>query len=322
MIQAIMFDKTGTLTRGSFGVSSVLVLGKSIGRQEVLDYAAAVESRSEHPIGRAIAAAVKNVLPATGFRSIPGEGVEATVNGRKIQVVSPVYVRTHSPLPSGEAIEQLQALGETVVYVLIDGIATAAIGLADTVRPESRQVIGALKEMGIRCIMLTGDDAIAAARVANEIGIDEYFAGVLPGEKALKVKEVQSRGMIVGMVGDGVNDAPALAQADVGMAIGAGTDVAIATADIVLVRSNPLDVVEIMRLGRATYRKMVQNLIWATGYNVLAIPLAAGVLFPLGVLLSPAVGAVLMSVSTVVVALNARTLGNKFSSAAIGREPL
>jgi Cu2+-exporting ATPase len=187
----------------------------------------------------------------------------------------------------------------------------AAIGLADVIRPESAPAVKALQRSGIRCMMLTGDNRLVAARVARETGIDEFFAEVRPREKAAKVAEVQSRGLVVAMVGDGVNDAPALAQADVGMAIGAGTEIAIETADIVLVRSNPLDVAAVVFLARATYRKMVQNLIWATGYNALAIPLAAGVLVPYGILLSPAAGAVLMSVSTVVVALNAKTLGRK-----------
>jgi Cu2+-exporting ATPase len=195
-----------------------------------------------------------------------------------------------------------------VVFVMIDGLAKGAIALADIIRPESKRAIAMLKEMGIRCMMLTGDNRQVARWVSDEIELDEYFAEVLPHEKAAKVKEVQSRGLIVAMTGDGVNDAPALAQADVGIAIGAGKDVAVETADIILVRSNPLDAVAIIGLARATYRKMLQNLVWATGYNAFAIPLAAGVLYQSGILLNPAIGAVLMSMSTVIVAINARFL--------------
>jgi Cu2+-exporting ATPase len=195
-----------------------------------------------------------------------------------------------------------------VVFTVINGTLAGAIALADIVRPESKQAIAALKEMNIRCMMLTGDNNQAAKWVSEQIGLDEYFAEVLPQDKAAKVKEVQGRGLVVGMIGDGVNDAPALAQADVGIAIGAGTDVAMEAADIIMVRSNSLDAVAIIKLAQATYRKMVQNLIWATGYNTFAIPLAAGALYSYGLLLTPALGAVLMSLSTVIVAINAKLL--------------
>ncbi len=308
-IQAIIFDKTGTLTKGSFQVSRVTAIGRASDTQELLDQAAAVESRSEHPIGKAITKSARSPLTVDGFKSTPGEGVEGRVNGRKVQVVSRGYFAGRGiPFPLNTAAESERA-GETTVYLIIDDVLSATISLSDTLRPESKPAIAKLKRMGIRCIMLTGDNNESAKRIAEDAGIDEYFANVLPGEKALRVREIQSRGMVVGMVGDGVNDAPALAQADVGIAIGAGTEVAIETADIVLVKSNPLDVVTVIVLARATYRKMVQNLAWATGYNVFAIPLAAGVLYPLGILLSPALGAILMSVSTVVVAFNARVLG-------------
>jgi len=207
-----------------------------------------------------------------------------------------------------DCIEALLSQGETVVYVLIDKELKGAIALADIIRPESSKAIARLKEMGVQTMMLTGDSQDVAEWVADEIGLDEVFAEVLPDEKADKIKEIQSRGLLVAMTGDGVNDAPALATADVGMAIGAGTDVAVETADIILVRSNPLDAVAIFDLSRATYRKMIQNLAWATGYNVFAIPLAAGVLYNYGILLSPAVGALVMSLSTVIVAVNARFL--------------
>jgi Cu2+-exporting ATPase len=223
-------------------------------------------------------------------------------------VVSPGYLRENNIEFRNEKIDELNAQAKTVVFVIVDGELQGAIALADIIRPESKQAIARLKEMGIQVMMLTGDNKQVAEYVAKELGLDEYFAEVLPNEKADKVREVQSRGLIVAMTGDGVNDAPALAQADVGIAIGAGTDVAVETADIVLVRSNPQDVVAIIALAKATYRKMVQNLAWATGYNAFAIPLAAGVLFSYGILLSPAMGAVLMSLSTVIVAINARFL--------------
>jgi Cu2+-exporting ATPase len=207
-----------------------------------------------------------------------------------------------------ERINEFNSQGKTVVFFIIDGDVKGAVALADIIRDESAKAVSKLKEMGIQCMMLTGDNDAVARWVADEIGLDDYFAEVLPQDKAEKVKEVQSKGLVVAMTGDGVNDAPALAQADVGIAIGAGTDVAVEAADIILVRSNPLDAVGVLALSRATYRKMMQNLAWATGYNAFAIPLAAGALYAYGVLLSPAVGAVLMSLSTVIVAVNARFL--------------
>ena len=233
---------------------------------------------------------------------------QGRVNGRDVKVVSPGYLREQNIPVTDERIEKLSSQGKTVVFVLIDGELKGAIALADIIRPESKKAISRLREMGVKCIMLTGDNKQVAKWVADELELDEYFAEVLPHEKAAKVKEIQSRGLVVAMTGDGVNDAPALAQADVGIAIGAGTDVAVETADIILIRSDPLDTVAIIGLAKATYRKMVQNLIWATGYNAFAIPLAAGVLYKWGILLSPAMGAGLMAASTVVVAINARFL--------------
>jgi P-type Cu2+ transporter len=230
------------------------------------------------------------------------------VDGKEIKVVSPGYLEENHISMKDERVEALNSQGKTVVFVLVDGEPKGALALADIIRDESRKAISELKAMGIRCMMLTGDNEQAAKWVADQIGLDEYFAGVLPKDKVDKIKEVQSRGLVVAMTGDGVNDAPALAQADVGIAVGAGTDVAVQTADVVLVKSNPLDVVAILDLARATFRKMVQNLAWATGYNAFAIPLAAGVLYSYGILLSPAFGAVLMSLSTVIVAVNARFL--------------
>ncbi len=307
-IDAIIFDKTGTLTRGQFGVADTLIFSDEFEEQELLAYAASAESRSEHPIARGIVEATERHYDVQDFEAIPGKGAQARVNGRDVKVVSPGYLREQGMSVDDERIETLSSQGKTIVYTLIDGDLVGAIALADIIRPESTEAISKLKEMGVETMMLTGDSEQVARSVAEAIGLDDYFAEVLPDQKAEKVKEVQARGRIVAMTGDGVNDAPALATADVGMAIGAGTDVAVETADIILVRSNPLDAVAVFGLSRATYRKMVQNLAWATGYNIFAIPLAAGVLYNYGILLSPAVGALVMSLSTVIVAVNARFL--------------
>jgi Cu2+-exporting ATPase len=306
-VSAILFDKTGTLTKGEFGVTDVISLN-GMGEKEILKYAASVETHSEHPIARGIVNSAEDTFAVEDFRSIPGKGAEGKVNGKAVMVVSPGYLAENDIQINNNQIEKLSAQGKTVIYVLIDGEPAGAVALADIIRPESKEAIAKLKEMGVRCMMITGDNQQVAEWVAGEIGLDEYFAGVLPDKKAEKVKEVQSRGLMVAMTGDGVNDAPALAQADVGIAIGAGTDVAVATADVVLVRSNPLDVVSIIKLSRATYRKMLQNLAWATGYNTVAIPLAAGAAYAAGVLLDPAAGAALMALSTIIVAINARFL--------------
>jgi Cu2+-exporting ATPase len=308
-IQAIIFDKTGTLTEGRFGVTDILVFDSGMDKSDLVKYAASVEARSEHPIAQGVSQAASGaVYPVEGFKAIPGKGAEGRVNGRDVKVVSPGYLREQKIDVKDAQINPLSVQGKTVVFILLDGKLTGALALADIIRPESRQAVSRLKEMGVQCMMLTGDNGLVAKWVAQELGLDDYFAEVLPQQKAEKVKDVQSRGLVVAMVGDGVNDAPALAQADVGIAIGAGTDVAVETADIVLVKSNPLDAVAILGLARATYRKMVQNLAWATGYNAFAIPLAAGVLYKQGIVLSPALGAVLMSLSTVIVAINAQLL--------------
>ena len=307
-IDAIVFDKTGTLTEGRFGVTDVLTFDPAWDEAAVLRQAAAVEAHSEHPIARGVVAAAPDAPAVGGFRAIPGQGAEGTVDGRLIRVVSPGYVRAKDHEISDPRFQALSDAGKTVVFVMVGDALVGAIALADVVRPESAAAIARLKAMGIRTIMMTGDNRQVARWVADQIGVDEVLAEVLPQEKAAKVKEIQARGLNVAMTGDGVNDAPALAQADVGIAIGAGTDVAIETADVVLVRSNPLDVVNVIGLAKATYRKMIENLAWATGYNVIAIPLAAGVLAHRGIVLSPAVGAVLMSASTIIVALNARRL--------------
>ncbi len=307
-LQAVIFDKTGTLTEGRFGVTDTLMLGEDMDEAMLRKYAASVDANSEHPIAKGIAAASEERLPVEGFKGIPGKGAEGRVEGREVKVVSPGFLDEQNIAMADERIQPLQAQGKTVVFVLVDGKLKGAMALADVVRPEAKQAIAALKALDIRCMMLTGDNKATAKWVSDQIGLDEYFAEVLPQDKAAKVKEVQARGVRVAMTGDGVNDAPALAQADVGIAIGAGSDVAVETADVILVRSNPLDVVAIVELSRATYWKMIQNLVWATGYNVVAIPLAAGALYAFGVLLSPALGAVLMAASTVIVAINARLL--------------
>jgi Cu2+-exporting ATPase len=307
-IQAILFDKTGTLTKGEFGVTDIITFDQDMGEEEVLKYAASVEAHSEHPIAKGIASSSDATYPVKDFKAIPGKGAQGNVNGKEVKVVSPGYLKENSIENDDSRVEQLASQGKTVIFVLVGNKLSGAIALADIIRPESKEAISKLREMDIRCMMVTGDNPQVAKWVAEEIGLDEYFAEVLPGEKAEKVKEVQARGLVVAMTGDGVNDAPALAQADVGIAIGAGTDVAAATADIILVRSNPLDAVSIIGLSKATYTKMLQNLGWATGYNIFAIPLAAGALYSFGILLSPAIGAALMSLSTVIVAINARFL--------------
>ena len=307
-VQAILFDKTGTLTKGEFGVSEVIAFGEKWSEDDVLQHAASVETHSEHPIARGIVEAAGTAHTADDFQSIPGKGAQATVRDTVVKVVSPGYLEENGIEYPRERISQQTAEGKTLVFVLAGDEPVGAVALADIIREESKSVVSALQGMGLRVMMITGDNQRVASWVAGEIGLDEYYAEVLPDKKADKVKEIQGRGLTVAMTGDGVNDAPALAQADVGIAIGAGTDVAMETADIVLVRSNPQDVVSLLKLSGLTYRKMVQNLLWATGYNAVAIPLAAGVLSFAGIILNPAVGALIMSVSTVIVAINAKLL--------------
>jgi len=306
-LDAVVFDKTGTLTEGRFGVEEVQAW-EGFDEREVLRLAAAVESRSEHPIAQGIlrkAAEEKIEIPgAEGFQAIRGQGATAKVEGSTVSVVGINYLRANSLDPPDGG--QLSKGGRTTVYVLKDDKVIGAVALGDVVREESREAVQSLKRMGIRCMMLTGDNSQVAKSVAERLGLDEFFAEVLPDKKAEKISEIRQRGLRVAMVGDGINDAPALASADVGIAIGAGTDVAIETADVVLVRNDPRDVVNLLSLSRIFRKKMVQNLLWATGYNVVAIPLAAGVLAGSGVILTPAAGAVLMSVSTVIVAINSR----------------
>ncbi|PAU94161.1 copper-translocating P-type ATPase [Aliifodinibius salipaludis] len=307
-VDAIIFDKTGTLTEGQFGVTDVLTFTDSYDEDELLKLAASVEQNSEHPLAEGILEATDTTYEVQSFDSITGKGIKGIVNGKQIYVVSPGYVEEQNMELPRKRYEKLSTEGKTVVFVIVDDVLVGAIALGDQIRESSYEAIQKLNNMGIRCMMLTGDNEQTAAFVAEELGLEEFFAEVLPEEKADKIKEVQQRGLKVAMTGDGVNDAPALAQADVGIAIGAGSDVAVETADIILTDSNPNDVAAVIQLAKSTYRKMIQNLFWATGYNAFAIPLAAGVLVSYGIVLSPAVGAVLMSLSTVIVAINARFL--------------
>lgn len=308
-IKAIIFDKTGTLTKGEFGITDVLLFDSSYTEEELITYAASVETNSEHPIAKGVVKSSKQIWEVENFSAIPGKGAQGLVKSKNIMVVSPGYLKEQKIEIDDKRFLELSNQGKTVIFVLIENQLKGGIALADIIRPESKSAIKTLKRMGIRCIMLTGDNKQVAKWVANEIGLDEVFAEVLPSQKAEKIQEVQQRGLVVAMTGDGLNDAPALAQADVGIAIGAGTDVAIETADIILVKSNPQDVAAIVELARATYSKMIQNLVWATGYNAVALPLAAGVLYnAYHITLDPAFGAVLMSLSTVICAVNSRLL--------------
>ncbi len=311
-IDAVLFDKTGTLTKAAHVVTGVA--GAGLEDEEVLRVAAAVEADSEHPLARAIVAAAGEVggrLRGRELRSITGRGVEAEVDGRRYAVGGPALLRERGlevPEGLGERVASWRERGAAVLHLVRGSEVVGALSLEDEIRPEARQAVADLKALGPRVVMVTGDARQVADAVAAELGVDEVFAEVLPEDKDRVVTELQERGLAVAMVGDGVNDAPALARADVGIAIGAGTDVAIESAGVVLASSDPRGVLSVIRLSRASYRKMVQNLGWAAGYNVVAIPLAAGVLSWAGITLPPAVGAVLMSASTVVVALNAQLL--------------
>ncbi len=310
-IQAVVFDKTGTLTQGAFGVTDVFSYAQEYTESELLKLAASVEAFSEHPIAKGIVAAGSEPYAAADFKALPGKGAEATIDGKTVRIVSAGYVRTAGATYDTAVIDAVTNQGKTVVFVMVDERLAGAIALADLIRPESREAISGLHSLGIRTIMLTGDSSNVAAWVAGELSIDEYIADVLPEQKSQKIQDIRSKGLTVAMVGDGVNDAPALAHADIGIAIGAGTDVAAETADIILVRSNPLDVLNLIRLAKSTYSKMIQNLLLASGYNAIAIPLAAGVLSGAGIMLTPAAGAMLMSLSTIVVAINSRMLRMK-----------
>ncbi len=308
-VNAVVFDKTGTLTTGQFGVSDVI---SYISEDALLRLTGSIEKNSEHIIAKTIVDYARKkeikVPEATGFKAIPGKGAEGTVGGKKVIVGSPSLLKELKIELNDDKVVALQEGGKTVVFTVVDGKLAGAFAMADKVREESREAISSLKANGVKVYMLTGDAEAVAKGVSKELGIDEYFAQVLPDQKADKIKSLKEKGYRVAMVGDGINDAPALVTADVGIAIGAGTDVAIESADIILVKNDPRDVPKVADLSKKTYSKMVQNLWWAAGYNIFAIPLAAGVLVNFGIVIDPAVGAILMSLSTVLVAINSQTL--------------
>jgi len=307
-ISTIVFDKTGTLTEGKFGVTAISIFDKSYNERKIIELASSLEKNSEHPIAKGIIEKAKQIgaedVKATNFKVMKGEGIEGKISGKTVKLVSQQYIiKNNLNIPTSEIDDS-----GTLVYVIVNNKAVGVITLADKIRPESYEAIKQLQKSGIKCWMLTGDNRVIAKTVFTKLKLDGFFAEVLPHEKLEKIKELQSKGEFVAMTGDGINDAPALAQANVGIAIGSGTDVAAETADIILVNSNPKDVTSLILFGKATYNKMIQNLFWATGYNVVAIPLAAGVLIGYGIIISPAIGAALMSLSTVIVAINAKFL--------------
>jgi len=311
----VLFDKTGTLTKGEHGVTDVWAT-KGYTEEDVLHLTASLEQNSEHIVGKGIVKKAEeqhvHLDKVANFKALPGLGVQGTLHGSEVYIAASYrYIEENKlivPTEIAKMVKQAAKEGKTEVYLITNKKVVGALGLADIVREQSKQTIATLKSMGIKTAMITGDSDEVAAYVSKQLGLDQYFAEVKPEDKAAKVKELQKNGQKVAMVGDGINDAPALTQADIGIAIGAGTDVAIKSADIILVKSDPQDVVKVINLSKATYRKMLQNLGWATGYNIFAIPLAAGVLYGAGIVLAPALGAVLMSVSTVVVAFNAQLL--------------
>ncbi|MEN2766272.1 heavy metal translocating P-type ATPase [Ornithinibacillus xuwenensis] len=310
-LQTVVFDKTGTLTEGRFGITD-MEIEEGINQEEIMMLAGSLEAQSEHPIARGIVEDAKQrnikLKSPENFESLTGKGLQGMVEGKDIKIVSPGYIKEQGIEYQVDKFQDLSKQGKTVVFVLVENKLAGMIALADKIRQSAKHAISELNSLEVKSMMLTGDNRQVANWVATELGLDDVFAEVLPHQKADKIKELKQEGFKVAMTGDGVNDAPALANADLGIAIGAGTDVAMETADVVLVKSNPSDVVSIISLSKATYRKMIQNLWWAAGYNIVTIPLAAGVLSPIGIVLSPAVGAVLMSLSTVIVAINARFL--------------
>ncbi len=314
-ITLLAFDKTGTLTKGNFGVTRYGALSNNFKDDQILKLAGALEAKSEHPLAMGIMEKVKDesieVPEAKNFNAITGKGIEAEVDHKKVKVVSPGYVKEKNIEEPDKAYKNE---AETVVFVVVDDQLAGFVAMADEIREESYEAVKTLKENGLKLFMMTGDNRKVAKSVSDELGLDGYFAGVLPDQKLEKIKEFQQKGEFVAMTGDGINDAPALATADVGIAVGSGTDIAAETADIILVNSNPHDIASLVLFGKATYKKMIQNFAWATGYNVVAIPLAAGVLFSAGILISPAMGAVLMSLSTVIVAINAQLLKRKMNT--------
>ena len=314
-ITTIIFDKTGTLTKGEFGVTRYKSVSDDYSDEDILSVAASLESQSEHPIGSGIVRKAEekelDFKEAKDFSNIKGKGIEANLDGKEIKIVSPGFLKEKDIEQPDEAFKDES---ETVVFVLVEEKLAGFIALADEIREESHEAIKTLKDKGIKIMMATGDNKEVAKSVAKTLELDDYHAQVLPEDKQDIIKKLQEKGEFVAMTGDGINDAPALAQADVGIAVGSGTDVAAETADIILVNSNPKDIASLILFGTATHRKMIQNLWWAAGYNIVAIPLAAGVLISAGILLSPAVGAALMSLSTIIVAINAQLLRRQVSS--------
>ena len=314
-LDIVLFDKTGTLTKGEHGVTNIWPT-EDYNKEDILHLAASLEQKSEHIVGKGIVkeAAAKHVHldKVANFKALPGLGVQGILHGRETYIAASYrYLEENKlslPKEITSKVKHAAKDGKTEVYLIFNHKVIGAIALADIIRDEAKETIQTLKQLGIKTAMVTGDSQDVASYVAKQLGLEKYFAEVRPGDKAAKVKELQSQSLNVAMVGDGINDAPALTQANIGIAIGAGTDVAIKSADIILVKSDPRDVVKVIKLSKATYRKMIQNLVWATGYNVVAIPLAAGVFHGAGILLAPAVGAALMSVSTIVVAANAQLL--------------
>ncbi len=311
-VSVMIFDKTGTLTRGNFGVTRYGSFVESFKNTQILRLAGALEGKSEHPLAMGIMQKIKDekieIPEAENFNAITGKGIEADVDDKKVKVVSPGFLAEKNiDIPS----EAVTNEAETVVFVMVDDKLAGFIAMSDEIRKESYEAVKMLKKHGLKLFMMTGDNEKVARSVSDELGLDGWYAGILPDGKLKMVKELQKKGEFVAMTGDGVNDAPALAAADVGIAIGSGTDIAAETADIILVNSNPQDIASLVVFGKATYTKMIQNFIWATGYNVVAIPLAAGVLFSAGIIISPAIGAIFMSISTVIVAVNAQLLRRK-----------
>jgi len=319
-IDIVLFDKTGTLTKGEYGVTNIITMTDNYDNEKILRLAASIDSYSEHFISQAIVktAKEKNIsfLEVKDFKRLAGKGVSGMIEGKEIfvggeSILTRINTDTTEINADTELFEKIKKLakeGQTIIYVIQNGELLGAIALADIIREESKEAVKALKLLGIKTAMVTGDSAEVAKWVSVEIGIDEYFAKVLPQDKAGKVKLLQSEGLKVAMIGDGINDAPALTQADLGVAVGAGTNVAIESAGIILMRNDPRDIVKIIKLSKLTYRKMLQNIFWAMGYNIIAMPLAAGVLVSYGIMLQPAVSAVLMSLSSIIVSFNALLL--------------
>ncbi|MBP6984989.1 MAG: copper-translocating P-type ATPase [Alphaproteobacteria bacterium] len=307
-INVVVFDKTGTLTKGDFRVSDIISLNEAYTKEQVLTYAASLEQYAEHPLAKSIAQETSERVEVKEFTTMPGIGAMGKIDGHDIKIVSPGYLQENGLDKYITQINSIFNQGKTIVFLLLNQEVIGAIALSDRIREESKQAIADLQKQGIHCVMLTGDNKFVARAVAEEIGINEFVAEVLPGAKAIRIRDLQEQKGFVAMVGDGVNDAPALAQADLGIAIGAGTDIAMESADIILIKNNPQDVVTILKLAKNSYKKMQENLIWATGYNAIAIPLAAGVFWSIGIHLSPALGAVLMSLSTIICAINAKLL--------------